>query len=122
LSTKDLKALERHFVEEWNKGKTTAMAAVDKMGATNSIFHTATGEDIHGLENVRQMFSDFYDTFPDNHMTLEDMVAEGDRLALRYTISGTHRDTHKRMTMSAIEICRIVDGKFVECWQAHVSP
>jgi predicted ester cyclase len=92
------------------------------MGATNSVFHTATGEDIHGFQDIKQMFSKFYDTFPDNNMTLEDMIVEGDKMALRYTIEGTHKDTHKKVTMSAIEICRIVGGKFVECWQAHVSP
>jgi predicted ester cyclase len=113
--------LERHFVEEWNKGKKAAMAAVDKMGATNAVFHTSTGEDIHGLEGIKKMFSKFYDTFPDSHMTLEDMVVEGDKIALRYTTTGTHKDTHKKVTMSSIEICRIVDGKFAECWQAHVS-
>jgi steroid delta-isomerase-like uncharacterized protein len=124
LSTKDLKALERDFVEEWNKGKTPAMAAVDKMGATNSVFHTATGEDIHGLENVRQMFSDFYDTFPDNHMTLKDMVAEGDKVAVRYTSTGTFKGefmgippSNKKMTVSVIEIDRFVGSKLVEAWE-----
>jgi predicted ester cyclase len=92
------------------------------MGAINGFFHTDTSKDICGLEGIRQMFSEFYDTFPDNHMTLEDMVVEGDKIALRYTITGTHKDTHKEVTMSAIEICRIVSGKFVECWQARVSP
>jgi predicted ester cyclase len=122
MSTTDLKALERHFVEEWNKGKTAAMVAVDKMGATNSVFHTSTGNDIQGLDGIKQMFSEYYDTFPDSHMTLEDMIVEGDKLALRYTITGTHKDTHKKVTTSSIEICHIVGGKFVECWQAHVSP
>jgi predicted ester cyclase len=97
------------------------MAAVDKMGATNGIFHTANGEDIHGLKNIKQMFSELYDTFPDSHMTLEDMFVEGEKMALRYTVTGTHKDTHEKVTTSAIEICRIVDGKFVECWQARMG-
>ena len=97
------------------------MAAIDEMGAANAVFHTANGEDIHGFENIKRMFSEVYDTFPDNHMTLEDMVAEGDKLALRYTVTGTHKDTHKKVITSSIEICRIVDGKFVECWQAHMG-
>jgi hypothetical protein len=97
------------------------MAAVAKMGATNGVFHTATGKDIHGLEAIKQHFSEVYDTFPDSHMTLEDIIVEGEKMALRYTITGTHKDTHKKVATSSIEICRIVDGKFVECWQARIS-
>ena len=97
------------------------MTAIDEMGAANAVFHTANGEDIHGFENIKQHFSEIYDTFPDSHMTLEDMVAEGDKLALRYTVTGTHKDTHKKMTTSSIEICRIVKGKFVECRQARMG-
>jgi len=121
MSTKDLKALERHFVEEWNKGKTAGMAAIDEIGAANAVFHAANGEDIHGFENIKRRFSEVYDTLPDCHMTLEDMVAEGDKLALRYTVTGTHKDTHKKVTTSSIEICRIVNGKFVECWTARIG-
>jgi hypothetical protein len=121
MSTKDLKALERHFVEEWNKGKTAAMAAIDEIGATDAVFHTSTGKDIHGFENIKRMFNEVYDTFPDSHMTLEDMVVEEDKLALRYTLTGTHKDSHMKVTTKAIEICRIANGKFVECWSAHVK-
>jgi hypothetical protein len=41
MSTKDLKALERHFIEEWNKGKAAAMAVIDEICAANLVFHGA---------------------------------------------------------------------------------
>jgi len=120
---KDLKALWRHFVEEWNKGKTACMAVIDETCATNFVFHESTGEDIHGLKDFKKSMSEFFTAFPDNHITIGDMVVEGDKVAARYTLTGTHKGefmgippTNKKVTMWAIEIDRIVGGKFVEGW------
>ena len=124
MSTKDLKALMRHFVEQWNKGKTAAMVVLDEMVATNVVYHSATGEDIHGLKDYKQFMSGFYDAFPDNHMTIDDIVVEGDKLVARYTVTGTHKSefmgipaTNKKVTIWVIEIDRIVGSKTVEIWE-----
>jgi len=60
---------------------------------------------------------------PDATVTLEDIVAEGDRVVYRMTIRGTHRGqfreippTGRRVTVSFLGIVRIADGKFVEEW------
>jgi steroid delta-isomerase-like uncharacterized protein len=123
MSTKDVKTLMRHFVEEWNKGKAAAMAVTDKMVATNCVVHSEMGTDIRGLKDVKQTFSQIFDGFPDNHFTIDDMVVEGDKVAVRYTITGTHKGafmgipaTNKKLTMWVIEIDRIVGGKLVEAW------
>ena len=124
MSAEKTKALERRFFEEWNKGKAAAMAVIDETCATNIVFHHASGGDIRGLKDFKQFYSEFYDAFPDNHLTLDDTVVEGDKAATRYTVTGTHKGafmgvppTNKKVTMSAIEIDRVVGGKFVEGWE-----
>ena len=124
MSTRDLKALERHFIQEFNKGKTAAMAAIDEICATNQIYHQSTGEDMHGLKAVKQFFDEFFDAFPDAHATLDDVIAEGDKAVIRYTFTGTHKGelmgipaTNKKVTLSVIEIDRFAGGKIVELWE-----
>jgi len=130
MSTKDLKALERRFIEEWNKGKVAAMAVIDKTCADNIVWHGAAEgillphqKRYDGIKDFKKSMSEFYDAFPDNHFAIDDMIAEGDKVVTRYTITGTHKDeymgippTNKKITLWAIEIDRIVGGKFVEGW------
>jgi predicted ester cyclase len=124
MSAKEIKALERHFFEEWNKGKTAGMVVIDETCATNCVFHGGSGEDIHGLKDFKQMMSELYIGFPDNRMILDDMVVEGNKVAVRFTFTGTHKGeymgippTNKKVTGWIIEIHRIAGGKFVEGWQ-----
>jgi predicted ester cyclase len=123
MSTKDLKAFERRFFEEWNKGKAAAMKAIDETCATNIVWHEANGEERRGLKDFKKSMGEFFDAFPDNHFAISDMIAEGDKVACSYTITGTHKGammgiqpTNKKITLLAIEIDRIVGGKFVEGW------
>ena len=123
MSTKDLKALERRFFEEWNKGKAAAMKAIDEMCATNMVWHDVNGQDIRGLNNFKKSMGEFFDAFPDNHFDLDDVIAEGDKVATHYKITGTNKGefmgippTNKKITLWAFEIDRIAGGKFVEGW------
>jgi hypothetical protein len=125
MSTKDLKTLERRFLTEWNKGKAAAMTVIDELCAANMVFHHGTGEDIRGLKAFKQYFSGFFDAFPDNHITLDDIVVEGDKAVIRYTVTGTHKGefmgihpTNKKVSLPVIEIDRFAGGKVVEGWDA----
>jgi predicted ester cyclase len=67
------------------------------------------------------MESEMYDAFPDMHVTIDDMVAEGDKVAARTTWTGTHKGefmgvppTNKKVTFSLIVIDRFAGGKIVE--------
>ena len=121
MSAKDLKTLMRRFIEEWNKGKAAAMAVIDEMYATNFVSHG--DEDIRGIKNVKQSTSQEFSAFPDLHFTIDDMVAEGDKVAARITMTGTHKGeymgappTNKKITIRAIAIERFAGGKIVEEW------
>ena len=123
MSAKDLKALWRHFAEEGNKRKTAAMAVIDETCASNIVFHNGAGRDTGGIKDFKQYMSEFYDAFPDGHMTIDDMIVEGDKVAIRYTLTGTHNGkymgippTSKKVTAWVVEIDRIVGGQFAECW------
>ena len=110
MSTKENKARMRRLFEEVNKGKAAAMAAIDR-----SI-------DMRGdLKNIKQTISEEFSAFPDLHYTIDDMVAEGDKVATRVTMTGTHKGefmgippTNKKITIRAIFIHRFAGGKIVE--------
>jgi steroid delta-isomerase-like uncharacterized protein len=76
-----------------------------------------------GREGVKQMTVMFRSAFQDFKVTIDDVIAEGDRVVLRTTWSGTHRGefmgippTGKRVSFGVIDIIRIAEGKFVEHW------
>ena len=126
MSVKEIKALERRLYEAYNKGKAAALAVIDELYATDTIQHSSTGEEIRGIKNYKQHVSAFSSAFPDLHFTIDDMVAEGDKVAVRLTATGTNKGTfrgipptNKKMTVSMIQIDRIAGGKFVEGWSRY---
>ena len=75
----------------------------------------------HGHEEVKRFFSVFFKAFPDVHFTIDDIFAESDRVAVRYTWTGTHQASFLGLSLSkhhvsvpGIDIFRIVDGKIAE--------
>ena len=74
-------------------------------------------------EKFKQLETMWRNAFPDLQFTIEDMVAEGDRVVERFTGQGTHKGslfgiapTGKQVSVSGIYIHRIVDGRIVEIW------
>ena len=123
MSEKEVRVLVRRFLEESNNGKAAAMAVIDELYATDIVQH-GSGEDMRGLKDYKQSFSEAYNAFPDAHWSIDDMVVEGDKVAVRLTFSGTHKGeymgihpTNKKVTGWGIFIDRIAGGKVVEEWQ-----
>jgi steroid delta-isomerase-like uncharacterized protein len=114
MSVEEHKAFVRRYVEEpWNKGN---VAALDELCAPN--FHL---EGLGGVEALKAAITDFRMSFPDLHFTVEEIIAEGDKVAYRWTARGTHQGkyegiapTGKTITSTGITIIRLVDGKVVE--------
>jgi predicted ester cyclase len=73
---------------------------------------------------AKQFAATYREAFPDLQTTIEDMVAEGDKVVVRFRGRGTHQGeteafgppTGKRMEMTGITINRVSDGKIVEAW------
>ncbi len=122
------KALIRRFFEEvWVKGN---VAAVDEVMAPNYVDHPFPPGIPPGPEGVKQTLAAYRTTSPDLQSTLDDIFAEGDRVAYRWSARGTHLGewlgvppTGHHFTMSGITIYRIAEGKAVEGWNSiEVSP
>jgi steroid delta-isomerase-like uncharacterized protein len=77
-----------------------------------------------GIEELATAFRRFHSVFPDLQVVLNDVVAEGDRVAARWTATGTHSAefaglpaTGRAVTWGGIDIYRLVDGKIAEWWR-----
>lgn len=116
------KKLERRAIEEvWNQGN---YAVVDEIVASDYIGHSSNpATETHGREGVKQFYMALHRAFPDIHFTIEDQIAEGDRVVTRWAARATHQGefqgippTGNRGDLTGITIERIADGKIVECW------
>ena len=120
MSTEDNKALVRRAIEEvWNQKN---LAIVDELGAADYVFHNPTMK-THGLEQYKQLVTMYFSAFPDVHITIEDQIAEGDKVVTRWTARGTHQGafmgippTGKQAVLTGITIDRFEKGKAVETW------
>ncbi len=121
MSTEELKAIVRRYIEEvWNNGN---LALIDELFAPDWINHTPSIGQTAGREGLKQLIAGFRAAAPDLHLTINDMIAAGDRVVTRWTAQGTHQGevlgvppTGKLITGTAIVIDRIVDGRIVEHW------
>jgi steroid delta-isomerase-like uncharacterized protein len=121
MSAEENKALVRRWVEEVvNKH---SLAAIDELVDPNAVDHAALPGQPQGIEGIRQFFRGFFTAFPDLQATVEDIIAEGDKVVARSTARGTHRGeflglapTGRQITVSSIDIARLANGKQVEHW------
>lgn len=119
--TEQNKAIIQRCTEEvWFKGN---LDVIDELVASNYLARNAAPGQPPGRQGLKQAVAMFRDAFPDLQGTIEDIVAEGDRVVTRWTARGTHRGefmsiapTNKQMSMTGISITRLADGKIVEDW------
>jgi steroid delta-isomerase-like uncharacterized protein len=123
MSTEENKAIaRRHIAELWNQGK---LDVADEFYAGEFVMHDPSNPDrLPGPEGTKQMVAAFLAAFPDLHVTIEDLIAEGDKVVTRVSGTGTHRGeylgippTGKKISFTGISIFRLVDGKYIEGWQ-----
>jgi len=115
------KALERRMYEEiYNKNN---LGAYGQFFATDWVCHPSLPAVPPGLEGMKESHTLMSKAFPDMQVKLEDIVAEGDKVACRWTATATHKGefmgmaaTGKQVTVTGIHIDRIAGGKIVESW------
>jgi steroid delta-isomerase-like uncharacterized protein len=98
---------------------------LDEVYAPDVVWHNPEG-DIQGLEEAKQFVAMFETAFPDISATVEDVIAEGDKVVSRVTIRGTHQGeveefgppTGRRVEVQGLSLHRIEDGKIVEEWNS----
>ncbi len=100
--------------------------ALDEVYAPDVVWHEPDQE-IRGLEQAKQFVTTYKTAFPDMTVTVEDVIAEGDKVVTRVTLRGTHQGeteefgppTGRQFEGEGITISRIVNGKIVEDWDSY---
>jgi steroid delta-isomerase-like uncharacterized protein len=110
-------AIARSVLNNWNEGNPTVW---DDLCTSDFVHH---GREDRDLEGFKQTYEGLRHAFPDGHFTVEDMIAEGDRVAVRYTFAGTHegaylgiQPTDKGVSLSGMIVWRIVGNRIAESW------
>lgn len=122
-SPADLKALTvRWFEEVWNRKRESA---IDEMAAPDCVVHGLgeEGQALSGPEAFKRFWRQFLSGLPDVQVTVEDLIAEGDRVACRFHATATHTGdglgvpaTGRRVRVTAIAIVRWRDARIAEGW------
>ena len=120
MSTEYNKALVDRITEEGLNQHNPAL--VDELCAPDFVFHTGS-RTIQGLPAYQRFLAPFFSAFPDAHFTTEDLIAEGDTVAVRRTFRGTHTrslmgipPTGRQVTITDMAMLRVANGKFIEAW------
>ena len=118
MSIKENKALVRHVVELWNRRD---MDAFFKLLAPEYVEHLPSGD--ISLEQLKKYAPKFFAAFPDISITINDMVAEGDKVAVLVNWRATHKGeymgippTGKKIDITVAMIIKIVGGRWMEFW------
>ena len=119
----DAAFIHRWFEEVWNKKREDA---VDEMMAEDGVGHGLTGpegETIRGPESFKKLQRAFLSAYPDLRITVEDTVVEGDKIAARCRVTGSHKGegvgvapTDNKVDFTGMLMVRVKDGKIVEAW------
>ena len=110
----------RSEAELWSKGN---LAVADELYSPDFVCHFVGGIEWTGLNGIKSAVLGHRTSFPDWHEKVEDIIAEGDRVVIRITSTGTQlgefagiAPTGKRVTIEEFHIFRLAGGKIVEQW------
>ena len=119
MSIEENKAVVRRFFEELLSRDDIAVA--DELLSPGFRFYFAGSPDPMNLESYKEFLVARRAAFPDRCFVVEDMIAEGDKVSVRFTMRGTHKGefrgiapSGKEVTMTGIDTIRLSDGKMVE--------
>lgn len=112
--------MHRWFEEVWNNQNE---AAIEEMFAEDGVGHGLGTEPIVGPENFKTFHRAFVSAYPDLKVHVEDTVVEGDKIAVRCRVSGSHdghgigvSPTNQPVEFTGMVIVRVQNGKIVEAW------
>ena len=120
-SAEDNKALVRRFVDEVQSGGNTDL--IDEICSPEFVNHSAPPGLPADREGIKILTTMFKGAFPESYFSLEDMIAEGDKVVTRKTFHGTHEGefmgippSGRTVNVSLIDVVRISEGRVVEHW------
>jgi steroid delta-isomerase-like uncharacterized protein len=117
------KATIRRLHDAIKGGAELISQTIDEIVAPEVLFHAPVPTGATGTQAVKQVWPVLLRAFPDLNVTVEDLIAEGDKVVARNTVTGTHQGeymglppTGKSVTYNEIFICRFVYGRIAEIW------
>ena len=121
MSVEKNKALARRYQEEvWGKGN---LALLDELLAPDYVDHSLPATMDPRFAGAKRAVKGAHDAFPDGQWTVEDLIAEGDKVVIRWKMDATHEHEFrgitpggKPVTVRGITILRIAGGKIAERW------
>ena len=120
MSAKENEAIVRRLMER----AYTNPEVHDELVADDYVGHFPPNPTLHGPDGLKMFNSQAFTAFPDAHVAIEDLLADGDEVVVRWTLRGTHDGelrggipaTGRRVEVSGITISRIREGKLIENW------
>jgi steroid delta-isomerase-like uncharacterized protein len=123
MSQENKAIVQRWFDEVWNKGRADA---IRELATEDLVVHglsDAKGSAVTGLKAFDDFHSQFRNAFPDMYISVEDLIAEGDKVVARCDVRAKHTGdslgfaaTHADVAFTGIAIVRISGGKIAEAW------
>jgi len=121
MSTEQNKSIAHRWIEEgWNKGN---LAVVDQIYAPNYVQHEPSPVPVTSSEALKHYVAGYRSAFPDLRFTIDDLIAEGDKVVWRFTSTGTNSGsfwgmppTGKPGVVTGVVIYRFENSQIVEAW------
>lgn len=120
MSTEENKKIVLRSFKDFDKGE---LKTIEGLTASNFIDHNPLPGQAQGIEGVKQASGIYRAAFPDAKIVVEDQIAEGDKVVIRWTGRGTHKGeflgapaSNKPVDLRGISIFRVANGKIVEQW------
>jgi steroid delta-isomerase-like uncharacterized protein len=118
------KAAVRRFCDAANSGDGELISeTIDELVEPDALIRTPLPSNASGTSLLKEVFARLLRAYPDLHITIEDLIEEGDKVVMRDTVTGTHRGeymgippTGKSVTYNEIFIARFAGGRIAETW------
>ena len=117
IEDQNKEVVERYWDGKWNQ---RSSATLDELLSSDVIYHSPSME-MNGVEEYKQVYAIFAAAFHDTQITIDDIIADGEKVMTRVTLRGTHGGefegipaTGNTLAVHAFTVFHLVDGKIVE--------
>lgn len=122
--TRNNKATFRRFCDTMNTGDAELITqTIDELVEPDAVIRTPLPVEGNGAKKLKAVFASLHRVYPDLQIAVEDLIAEGDKVVGRNSVTGTHRGefmglapTGKSITYDEIFVFRFANGRIVETW------
>jgi steroid delta-isomerase-like uncharacterized protein len=112
--------IRRYWDGKWSERRPEIL---DELQTSDVVYH-GTSMEMNNLEEYKQVYNAFLSALHDTQLTIEELIAEGDKVMTRVTMNAVHKGelegippTGNSLTVSVFTVFRLVDGKIAEEWE-----